>query len=263
MLQSIGRSNETSYRIGSKNHGAYLGSVEGFKWVLSENIDEAVLEVKRGITDIAVTSRGLEHASSPEDLFAGLLKKKHFSCMEFFPDYTLKVGALPYRSMRTKMMSDTTGDTDKIIRCLVRAMQEPRDARDEMFIFKCEMPLMIARQWMRTRSFSYNEISRRFVALKKRAFTFFSDGSLIENIYYWFSLWMYRRAIKMGQPPELARRFIPQSMMTTFWCAGYLDDIMHFISLRTAKDAQMEIRLLAEAVRGILNDHIKIDEWYA
>ena len=136
-------------------------------------------------------------------------------------------------------------------------------------------PLFIARQVMRHRTFSFNEISRRYTeedvtcwrphALRAQSETRLQcsgDGEvddaheLLEayDASMRDALKLYHHMIERGVARELARAVLPQSMMTTFWMSGSLRNWAHFIRLRADAHAQPEAIELAVAIREILRD---------
>lgn len=62
----------------------------------------------------------------------------------------------------------------------------------------------------------------------------------------------YRNLIDNGIANETARRLLPQCTMTKVIATGTLDAWMNFVALRTAPDAQKEVRMVANQVNSIL-----------
>lgn len=137
-----------------------------------------------------------------------------------------------------------------------------------------ECPLPISKQIMRHRTFSYNEISRRYTDKDLEVYTpevwrkqskdnkQCSDGEVSELTHYLanteleFSirnaLKSYDALIELGVSREQARFVLPQGLMTSFFMTGNLRNWAHFISLRDAKDAQGEAQEIARQVKEIL-----------
>ena len=62
----------------------------------------------------------------------------------------------------------------------------------------------------------------------------------------------YYAALEDGVKPEEARRIIPQACYTTAWFAMQPKQLDNFFKLRLDSHAQKEIRLLAEAMKDML-----------
>ena len=139
------------------------------------------------------------------------------------------------------------------------------------FLITC--PLFIARQIQRHRTFSYNEISRRYTSkdiefyiprsLRKQAETNL-QCSLPVNIPRSeefikviredtkVSLEKYHTLLDQGVSREQARAILPQSMYTSFWMSGNLLNWSKFLRLRLDEHAQPEASEVAQAVQSEL-----------
>ncbi len=132
------------------------------------------------------------------------------------------------------------------------------------FKFHVKAPIFVIREWMRHRTFSYNELSGRY---KKLAPTFFvperpriqdpenkqgsievDDDVLDKQMYdmmrksYGESYIQYERMLDLGIAREIARTVLPVGMYSEMYVTGNFRNWMHFIGLRTHPDAQQEIR---------------------
>jgi thymidylate synthase (FAD) len=139
--------------------------------------------------------------------------------------------------------------------------------------FRITCPLFVARQIMRHRTFSYNELSRRYTSedlavwrpqkLRKqhdRALQCSTEGDLEgeadllnlidETVDH--CLEAYERLIDAGVARELARAILPVSCYTSFWMTGNLRNWAHFLKLRLDEHTQPEAREVAEAIRAQL-----------
>ena len=146
----------------------------------------------------------------------------------------------------------------------------------ETMTFLVHCPIFVRGQWHRHRTFSYNEISRRYTEVDMELYTAENyrcqsennkqaseDNQYIEtnaaakttmqkaNEY---ALQTYNYLLSMGVCREQARGILPQNMMTTFYCTGNLRNVLHFIGLRMDKHAQWEIRQYANAMHEILKE---------
>lgn len=146
---------------------------------------------------------------------------------------------------------------------------------------KLKVPIFVARQIQRHRTFSYNEISRRYVdstpeffwpdKWRKRADNV-KQGSSDEEVdvmqglatdsYFPVQQVMeaqlkaavntYNDALAAGIAPELARMILPQNMYTEFYMTGNLRAWEHFLKLRLDGHAQYEVQEVAQMVYQIL-----------
>lgn len=133
------------------------------------------------------------------------------------------------------------------------------------FKFYIKMPIFIARQHFRHRTASINEISARysevtpefFIPEQYRSQSMInkqcSEGNIdldnteqTESCKYAFTV--YNRLIHDGCSRELARCHLPQSTYTEFFWKINLHNLMHYLRLRMAPDAQPEIQEYARAI---------------
>lgn len=137
--------------------------------------------------------------------------------------------------------------------------------------FRVKVPLFVARQWMRHRTQSFNEISRRYTSadidffvpkeLRKqhKSNRQASEGSVDDpNLIALYdaqltrALATYEHLIAEGVCREQARAILPQAMYTEFIVTANLLNWLKFIELRDHEGAQAEIIEAARAVRSIL-----------
>lgn len=135
---------------------------------------------------------------------------------------------------------------------------------------RLKVPIFIARQIQRHRTFSYNEVSRRYVdsepeffwpdKWRKRADNV-KQGSSDEEAYVthavvWqamgSALTAYNHMLAEDVAPELARMILPQNMYTEFYMTGNLRNWAHFLKLRLDGHAQKEVQNVAQQVVDIL-----------
>ena len=136
---------------------------------------------------------------------------------------------------------------------------------------RLKVPIFIARQIQRHRTFSYNEVSRRYVDTppeffwpdkwRKRADNV-KQGSSEEEVDFdaagyaksaaLVALEVYERLLDEGAAPEQARMILPQNMYTEFYMTGNLRNWAHFLKLRLDGHAQKEVQDVAQMVEEIL-----------
>ncbi len=142
-----------------------------------------------------------------------------------------------------------------------------------VFTFLVHCPLFVRSQWHRHRTWSYNEISRRYteedvkfylpVTLREqsendRQASKIAVGldqagcrDLIAN-HNAQSLQLFERLLAAGVCREQARGVLPQNMMTTFWATVDLNNLIKFIELRDSPHAQAEIREYGLAIKKLV-----------
>lgn len=146
-----------------------------------------------------------------------------------------------------------------------------------VFTFSVHCPLFVRGQWHRHRTWSYNEISRRYTEVDMEFYTppklrqqakvnrqaseewiNFDDVPLRAQIeqHNKDSLKLYDDLIAQGVCREQARGVLPQNMMVTFWATVDLNNLIHFLELRDSEHAQWEIREYAIAIKKLIKPHI-------
>ncbi len=139
--------------------------------------------------------------------------------------------------------------------------------------FRVKAPLLVARQWMRHRTFSYNEVSRRYTSEEmdfyeptqwrgqsisnKQASNGMVDTKMttLARQLNQISVSLYNQALEEGIAREQARILLPQSMYTTFIAKVDLKNLLNFISLRSSPHAQYEIRVYSDAILEMVKEH--------
>jgi thymidylate synthase (FAD) len=141
---------------------------------------------------------------------------------------------------------------------------------------RLKMPIFVAREWFRhTIGFARNEVSRRYVdsevecyipdcemirerdSNKKQG----SKATAVDNSEYarehiydltHTAVDTYNKLLSENVAPEVARMVLPQSMYTEFIETASLFAYARLCKLRLGPDAQMEIRLYAQVLSGLL-----------
>ncbi len=148
--------------------------------------------------------------------------------------------------------------------------------------FRVKAPLYVARQWMRHRMNSYNEISYRYVKApvefyipshwrhqdasnKQLSMGAFDDQELRDQyraaVKHSFDA--YQQALDAGVCRELARGLLPMCTYTEFIYTCNLQSLMHFLKLRLGPGAQYEIKHYAEGLLHLAMPFfpISLSEW--
>lgn len=141
------------------------------------------------------------------------------------------------------------------------------------FKFRVKAPILVARQWMRHRTWSYNEVSRRYTDeditfmvpdvlrgqandnKQMSAGELMNSESLIPYIKRTYEACnrVYEMLIGEGVAREQARMVLPVGMYTMFYAKTDLHNLMHFIDIRNHPHAQEEIRVYAEAMLELIS----------
>lgn len=167
-------------------------------------------------------------------------------------------------------MNLTNPDRDKQL--IYHLMQQGHESPFEhvAFTFHVKCPLFVARQWMRHRISSYNELSGRYTELKKEFYVpmFLKDrikpakheGKDVEYLkkemqeFYLKSYSLYEKLLNGGMPREVARVVLPLATYTQFYWTANLRSIMNFLSLRADSRAQWEMQQYAIAVAKVVRE---------
>ena len=151
--------------------------------------------------------------------------------------------------------------------------------------FKFVVPLFIRSQHHRHRTWSYNEISRRYTdkdlqfylpnnfrtqhesnrqasneeqlidpVLAPRIADTYINASDCLKLHRDYSLDLFNHMLDKGICREQARMVLPQNLYTEYYGTVNLSNLLKFIDLRTHEGAQWEIQKLAEACLDIATD---------
>jgi thymidylate synthase (FAD) len=153
--------------------------------------------------------------------------------------------------------------------------------------FRCVVPLFVARQHMRHRTWSYNEVSRRYTSEELEFYTpetfrpqhksnrqasedtdtnpiirstpgtnltwtTKASDSVLKHTRK--SVRLFNTLLESGVCREQARMVLPQNMYCKYIATTNLHNCLKFIHLRNKKDSQWEIRVLAQAMEATIKD---------
>lgn len=138
--------------------------------------------------------------------------------------------------------------------------------------FRVRAPLVTWWQWVRHRTFNMNAQSGRYTPFEENDFYIpdpwrkqskdnkqasegeltDADGQILTDMlvnHYTESYRLYKQALDMGVSKEMARLFLPGFSVYYTWVVKIdAHNLMHFLHLRMAQDAQHEIRVYAQAI---------------
>jgi thymidylate synthase (FAD) len=148
------------------------------------------------------------------------------------------------------------------------------------FTFEVKAPIFVLRQWMRHRTWSYNELSARYRELPEDFYVpqpemigvqskdnkqardltvpieragSEQSAQIIEDTCR-LAFERYKVLLGRGVPRELARSVLPVATYSHMFATVNLLNLLHFLSLRSAADAQPEIRVYALAMRDLVRE---------
>jgi len=147
------------------------------------------------------------------------------------------------------------------------------------FKFHVKVPIFVARQWLRHRTASVNELSARYSVVKDECWfpdeyraqsvtkkqCSSDDGSFVDkdtlasqkySCDVAFSV--YDGLLERGIARELARSHLPQSTFTEFYWKIDLHNLFHFLRLRMDEHAQKEIRDCALQILELIKPIVPI-----
>lgn len=146
------------------------------------------------------------------------------------------------------------------------------------FAFRVKIPIFVCRELMRHRTFNFNEFSMRYSKapnemsfpplrmqdkVNHQSSNEIVDDQLPEDVKTAYQDGIdfckkaydkYEFLINKGVARECARAILPVSMMTVVMAKMDMHNLMNFLRLRMAKDAQKEIRVLAQAMYKLVHD---------
>lgn len=150
------------------------------------------------------------------------------------------------------------------------------------FTFFVDTPIFVAREFMRHRTFSYNETSGRYKELEPRFYLINDDRPVVQkgkvgayrfdggsaeqygNVYaastlsYMHSWNSYQQMLDKGVAREVARNVLPVGTMTQFYATANPRNVMQFLLLRNDPNALAEIREVAEKIEAIFAEEMPL-----
>lgn len=148
------------------------------------------------------------------------------------------------------------------------------------FSFYIKCPLYISHQIMRHRTFSYNQISRRYTSekiefyvplafRKQHKLNKQSSSTEVANVGAYVmtdvideAVKSYNLMLQLGVSRELARGVLPTCLMTEFWMTGNLLNFTKFIKLRSHEGAQKEVVDIANEISNIISEIVPLSHKY-
>lgn len=189
------------------------------------------------------------------------------------PDSNLSGDLAIVNAARVSFLGETKGE-EKDKKLLFYLMRHRHTSPFEMveFKFRVRAPLVTWWQWVRHRTWSMNAQSGRYTAFEENDFYVpdvwrrqaasnkqASEGEIGQETgneltqkllqHYEQGYTLYRQALDAGVSKEMARLFLPGFSVYYTWVVKVdAHNLMHFLKLRMASDAQYEIRVYAQAI---------------
>jgi thymidylate synthase (FAD) len=169
----------------------------------------------------------------------------------------------------------STRSNEGLIRYLMRHYHNTPFEMVE-FKFHIKMPIFIARQHLRHRTASVNELSARYSVMPSEFFLpdhyrkqsktnkqgsegVIEDVDLsVVDVYCNSGFKIYQNLLDRDCCRELARAHLPLSTFTEFYWKIDLHNLLHYLRLRMDEGAQKEIRDYAEAIYKLVEDKVPI-----
>ncbi len=182
----------------------------------------------------------------------------------------------------------TDGEIQKLINYLIKH-RHGTPFEHVVFQFYIKSPIFVAREWMRHRIGSFNEISGRYITFEPEFYvpeefrikgSTNKQGSIFPNEDWakdneWKDLEDFNTSMKSdltnvytrlydrylelleyGVANEQARMILPVGLYTEYWWTVNLRALLNFVSLRSAENAQWEIREYSKAIESILQENV-------
>ena len=175
---------------------------------------------------------------------------------------------------------ELNGRDKKLINYLIKH-RHTSTLEHNLITFRFSVPMYVRSQHHRHRTWSYNEISRRYTDVNIKFYSpqefrtqhksnrqASNAEELINPVVVWDgetcaevlrthhrrSLELYNTMMEAGVCREQARGVLPQNLYTEYYGTVNLSNLLKFIDLRTHEGAQWEIQKVAEACLEIATD---------
>ena len=179
-----------------------------------------------------------------------------------------------------QMDVDRTAELDhKLANYLMRNKHTTPMEMIEVWV-EMKMPIFVARQFVRHRTATINEVSGRYITLpatwyvpevvggKAKNAKQGQEDSLDPETQDWFK-WVldetcrddyedYLMAIEKGVAPEHARMLLHLNHYTHWLWKQDLHNMLHFLSLRDHSHAQIESQMYAKAIDKLIRQHLPV-----
>jgi len=173
---------------------------------------------------------------------------------------------------------EDSGKDAKLINYLIKN-RHTSPLESVTFTFEVKAPIFVYRQWHRHRTWSYNEVSARYSELPEEYYiprpqdvgiqsTSNKQMRVLEEVagltdkdaqyiadlqeHSRIGFALYHKHLEAGVPRELARLFLGLNTYSRMFASVDLHNLFHFLNLRLHAHSQMEIRVYAQAILGLI-----------
>jgi len=203
-----------------------------------------------------------------------VLDKGYIKLIDYMGIDETPVGAARISYGKGLRLEDTVGNK-RLINYLMSHQHTTPFEQIEL-VFECKMPIFVAREWVRHRTASINEFSARYAQLPNEVYDpensrikgqdlankQGSAGEVIDEIKQRFqtthkaitsqAFTIYEKNISDGIAKELSRIDLPLSTYTVWIWKIDMHNLLKFLKLRMAENAQWEIRQYANAIGSLV-----------
>lgn len=184
----------------------------------------------------------------------------------------------PYRLRWTNNVGELDAADQERVKGLINFLYRERHMspfEHGSMTFVVDTPIFVAREFMRHRTFSYNETSGRYKELEPRFYLIDSQRPVIQKgkvgayrfdggtdeqygqvfanttLAYSHAWQAYQNMLSVGVAREVARNVLPVGTMTQFYVTGNPRNWMQFFLLRNDENALHEIRQVASSIEDV------------
>ena len=224
-----------------------------------------------------------------------LINKKHYlyddniGCVELVQHMGEDITIVNSARVSFGVHKDEIDDKDRRLIFYLMKHRHTSTLEHNIATFRIKVPLFIRSQHHRHRTWSYNEISRRYTDFNLEFYspsdfrTQHKSNRQSSNIedkinpmldfdvdysstpltissseaikkHHKESLELFDKLLDAGVCKEQARGVLPQNLYTEYYATANLNNILKFINLRTHEGAQWEIQQLANSMLDIIKD---------
>jgi len=208
------------------------------------------------VTTIASLAYGNEEAKNPEALYERMQSIKHESLWEFIRYGSNRIGENGIDESMRSFLEYQAYDPDDDNNYEMSTPEEVGFHKQNIACFRIKVPMFVRSQFMRHRSFSYLEMSRRYTKGAKVPFEFWYPQDFHGNKVMLEAQWTGDyKAFSTQYETQVASRFLPQTTYTEFYIMGEVEGLRNFFRLRLDSHAQLEIREVAASMLVLLKVH--------
>lgn len=208
---------------------------------------------------------------NPEGTKEGVDIVEEFSTRDIDPAICARISFNNFEENRTEKQDL------KLVEYLIKNHHNTPIEMTEIWL-EMKLPIFVARQFVRHRTATINEVSARYATLpedwyipevvggKATSNKQGQEDNLTDNLQEMFkqdlnslcqeAYDLYKNYLEYGVAPEHARLFLHVNHYTHWIWKQNLHNLMHFLSLRLDSHAQIEARVYAQAIYDLIKQHL-------